>query len=301
MASCESGPFPVTVHPFESPTPRTCAYEMGSPSSRNALVFIGGLGDGPHTVPYVRTVAHRLGAAAGLDYSVFEVRMASAFAGYGYNSLKSDVLDLSGLAKYLRGLGRQKIVFLGHSTGCQDCMEYADRAGYDNEPVDAFILQAPCSDREAIGLVSTKEQIAASLAAASDMIEAGREDAVMPRDKLPPSAMFSTPITAYRWNSLVAPGGDDDFFSADLSDATLASFWGRFQEPVLVTFSGADEFIPETTDMGRTLERWRSLAPPGIISGLSGVIPGASHAIEEPEARLWMADRVVRFLESLEE
>ena len=85
-------------------------------------------------------------------------------------------------------------------------MEYADQVGYGNEPVDAFILQAPCSDREAIGLVSTEEQITESLAVASEMIGAGREDAVMPRDTLPPSAMFSTPITAYRWNSLVAPG-----------------------------------------------------------------------------------------------
>jgi len=112
------GPFPVLVHPFSSPTQGSCAYELGSPS-RDALVFIGGLGDGPHTIPYVRTIAHELEKAAGLSYSVFEVRLSSSFTGYGFTSLKDDVKDLSALVRYLRWLGKKKVVFLGHSTGCQ--------------------------------------------------------------------------------------------------------------------------------------------------------------------------------------
>ena len=105
MASCESGPFPVTVHPFESPTPCTCAYEMGSPSSRNALVFIGGLGDGPHTVPYIRTVAHRLGAAAGLIASIaWTGHAASTPHKLGYVHLAADALHLSASAAWIGGL-----------------------------------------------------------------------------------------------------------------------------------------------------------------------------------------------------
>lgn len=113
------GPYPVLVHPFSSPTQNACAYELGDTSSRNALIFIGGLGDGPHTVPYVRTVAEKLGATDGLSYSVFEFRLSSSFTAFGYHRLKDDVADISALVKYLRGLGKQKIVLMGHSTGCQ--------------------------------------------------------------------------------------------------------------------------------------------------------------------------------------
>ena len=112
--------FPCIVHPFPSETPGSCAYETGNPAAKNALVFIGGLGDGPHTMAYVRKVSNRLAtAAARLDYSVFEVRARSSFTGWGLTDLSSDVSDLRSLVQYLRAVGRQKIVFFGHSTGCQ--------------------------------------------------------------------------------------------------------------------------------------------------------------------------------------
>ena len=116
-------PFPVTVHTFKSPSLEadSHAYESGNTTASNALVFIGGLTDGPHTVPCIRTVADRLAGpeASGLDYSVFEIRMASSFGGFGYSSLARDVADISALVGYLKELGRKKIVLFGHSTGCQ--------------------------------------------------------------------------------------------------------------------------------------------------------------------------------------
>lgn len=120
MSATASTPFPVTVHPYPSPKVRqACAYELGPSSARNAIVFIGGLTDGPHTVPYIRTVAAKIQATAGLDYSVFEIRMRSSFFGFAWSSLSKDVEDISALVKYLRGLGKQKIILFGHSTGCQ--------------------------------------------------------------------------------------------------------------------------------------------------------------------------------------
>lgn len=116
----EFDPFPVTVHPYQSPVPgSTVAYELGNTSAKNAVVFIGGLWDGPHTVPYIRTVARHIKQAAGLDYSVFEIRMRSSFQGFGTSSLKNDVADISALVKYLRGKGKERIVLFGHSTGTQ--------------------------------------------------------------------------------------------------------------------------------------------------------------------------------------
>jgi pimeloyl-ACP methyl ester carboxylesterase len=113
-------PFSVTVHPHPSPNRGACAYELGNTSSKNALVFIGGLGDGPHTVPFIRTVAkHLQSTGIELGYSVFELRLRSSFIGFGTSSLSNDVDDIAALVKYLRGLGKEKIVLFGHSTGCQ--------------------------------------------------------------------------------------------------------------------------------------------------------------------------------------
>lgn len=116
-----SGTFVTTVHPFESLTPHACAYEVGLTNAANALVFIGGLGDGPHTVPYPRTIAKRLEAEPDLSYSVFEFRLTSSFSGFGFARLANDVADISALVKYLRSIGKQRVVLMGHSTGSQVC------------------------------------------------------------------------------------------------------------------------------------------------------------------------------------
>lgn len=120
MATSTPGPAPftVTVHPYASKVKHACAYELGSPA-KNALVFIGGLTDGPHTVPYIRTVAAKIEAADDIDYSVFEIRIHSSFDGFGWGSLAQDVEDISAVVKYLRSIGKEKIVLMGHSTGCQ--------------------------------------------------------------------------------------------------------------------------------------------------------------------------------------
>lgn len=114
-----SGPFSTIVHPFESKCRGSAAYEIGLPSARNAIVFIGGLTDGPHTIPYTRLLAQRLEEAEELGYSVIEFRMRSSFIGFGISNLSNDVEDISALVRYLRGIGKEKIVIFGSSTGCQ--------------------------------------------------------------------------------------------------------------------------------------------------------------------------------------
>lgn len=193
-------PFTVTVHPFPSRTRKNCAYELGNTNAKNALVFIGGLKDGPHTTPYIRTVARHLDESKTLDYSTFEIRMRSSFLGFGTSSLKNDVEDISGLVKYLRGKGKEKIVLMGHSTGTQDCMEYTNYAKHNAEPVDGFILQACISDRDGLDIVASNWRDC--LAVADQMIAEGKSDWCMPKDKVP--NVLQAPISAYRLRSLIA-------------------------------------------------------------------------------------------------
>ena len=111
--------FSTTVHSFESPTPHARAYETGLKDAKNGLIFIGGLGDGPHTVPYPRAISKLLESLPELSYSVFEFAMRSSFLGFGFSRLANDVEDISALVKYLRSIGKEKVVLIGHSTGCQ--------------------------------------------------------------------------------------------------------------------------------------------------------------------------------------
>jgi hypothetical protein len=117
MTAMSSKSFPVLVHPFTSPTPFSCAYERGNTTCRNALVYIGGLTSGPHTTPQLDTLIEALKNHHELSYSFWEFRMRSSYTGFGYSSLANDVEDISALVRYLRGLGKQKVVLLGSSTG----------------------------------------------------------------------------------------------------------------------------------------------------------------------------------------
>lgn len=214
-----SGPFQVTVHPFESKCRSSAAYEIGLTSAPNAIVFIGGLTDGPHTIPYTRLLAQCLEETKELGFSVIEFRMRSSFSGFGTSSLSNDVEDISALVKYLRGIGKEKIVLFGSSTGCQvkypftatvysssdqlqDCIEYANYAKHNNEPVDGFVMQGPVSDRETLDLIFPDPQPSLDLAA--KMISEGKGGDCMPFDMIP--AVLGAPISAYRFQSLASKG-----------------------------------------------------------------------------------------------
>lgn len=213
-----SAPFPCTVHFYDSPTANAAAYEIGPSGVSNAILFIGGLSDGPHTVFYTPTLAKYL-ETSGQDWSLFEIRMRSSFSGYGYSSLKNDVEDISALVRYLRSIGKKKIVLMGHSTGCQvrilalgstmttigsrhqDCMEYSK---LEEDVVDGFILQGPVSDRESIVDFVKPEDMKKGLDLAAQMIAEGKGGEILPADYVP--SIFNTPITAYRWHSLTTKG-----------------------------------------------------------------------------------------------
>ncbi|KAI8221756.1 putative sterigmatocystin biosynthesis P450 monooxygenase STCB [Colletotrichum sp. SAR 10_77] len=273
------GTFSCVVHPYDSPTSNATAYEIG-PSGSNAILFVGGLGDGPHTVSYTQTIARNL-EAKSLDWSVFEIRMRSSFTGYGYSSLKNDVEDISALVRYLRGIGKKKIVLMGHSTGCQDSVEYTK---HKEDPVDGFILQGPASDRESIVDFITPELYRKGVDLAEKMIAEGKAGEAMPTDHLP--SLFDTPITAYRWHALAAKGGDDDYFSSDLDESFVSSVWQRFEQPVMALHSAKDEFVPAKIDKQALIDSWKKTSPKlakATWRGCGQHIPSALSGVPEDQ------------------
>ncbi|PKS12673.1 hypothetical protein jhhlp_000881 [Lomentospora prolificans] len=294
-------PFLARVHYYESPTRNSTAYETGADGAPNAFVVIGGLGDGPHTVPGLTKIAARLDPAhGGPNYSLFEIRMRSSFVGYGTSSLAEDVVHIAALVKYLRSIGKSKIVLCGHSTGTQqDIMEYVNSGKQDDEPVDGFVLQGPVSDRQSIEQLRSMfpdHDFADTLSCAKEYIADGRKDDCLPRAKLPP-IFAGDPISAYRYHSLATKGGDDDYFSTDLDDDFVNRVWGSFKKPFLVLHCDEDEFVPPHIDKAALVEKWRKAST--HMSPLSGVLLKANHTLDSDEAVQGFGDKVVEFLSTV--
>jgi hypothetical protein len=140
--------------------------------------------------------------------------------------------------------------------------------------------------------------LAQTLEHASDMISRGEQDEIMPKSLIPP--IFTSPITAYRWHSLISEGGDDDFFSSDFSDQVLKGTFGRLDKSTLIMPSEKDEMVPECVDRETLLRRWMSAAKEGVVSSFSGVNPGADHELSEVHMQEWFVERIVHFLGKLE-
>ncbi|EUC29370.1 hypothetical protein COCCADRAFT_29534 [Bipolaris zeicola 26-R-13] len=295
-------PYIVRVHPFTSPTPHSCAYEYGTRDSTNALIYISGLTGGPQTSDLVLKIDNALQNMAetgAVSYSVFEFRMRSSYTGFGYSSLENDVKDLAALVAYLKGeyVGKEKVVVMGSSTGCQAIMTYATTLPAP-PPVDGYIMQALTSDRETASLLMSPEFLHTSLQHAEDLIGKGKEMQIMPPDLIP--SIFSSPISAYRWHSLVSVGGDDDFFSSDLPASTIESLFGRLDKPTLIIVSGKDEMVPPAVDKEALLKKWVDAMPTGLASDQSGVLPDADHELTTDVGMKSFMGKFHRFLKDLE-
>lgn len=166
--------------------------------------------------------------------------------------------------------------------------------------VDGYIMQAPTSDRETAGLLMPQDLLSASLKHAEALIAKGEEKTIMPNSFIPP--IITSPITAYRWHSLVSVGGDDDFFSSDLPLSTLQSTFGTLDKPTLILMSEKDEMVPSTVDKEALLKRWVGTIPDGLASKRCQIIPfDADHELSGDEAMRYFIETVVRFLEEVDE
>ena len=87
-------------------------------------------------------------------------------------------------------------------------MEYTNEVKYDVVPVDGYILQGPVSDRQGFGMGMKADERDKSISVAQEMIAAGNERGIMPKDSMPKGQDFLSlfPISAYRWNSLMSFG-----------------------------------------------------------------------------------------------
>lgn len=221
-----------------STEPRLCAFEGaigGKTRAKAALVVVGGLTDGLLSVTFVPALAQQLQL---LRITTVQPLFSSSYGGYGVGSLAQDSLELSKLLDHLRERrDKEVVILLGHSTGCQDILWYLKHHHRPEHHVLAVILQAPVSDRDYFPSVLPNWQDV--LVWAETRCSAGRADEIYP------ALVAGVAMTAYRIRSLLAPQGDDDFFSVDASDAERRERFSGICMPAFVFFSSADESVPD--------------------------------------------------------
>ncbi|KAH7385891.1 hypothetical protein BKA66DRAFT_63378 [Pyrenochaeta sp. MPI-SDFR-AT-0127] len=299
-----------TAHKYSK---RLIAFEH-SPSNTSTpndaphtLLWIGGLTDGLLTVPYPTSIA----ASLPSSWVLAEVLLSSSYKGWGTGSLMRDARELGECVKYFKKLRPGKrVVLMGHSTGCQDIMEYVVGKGAHTRPsLDGAILQGGVSDREAWADMlkgeTEKEAYDAIVKKAKEMIDQGKDKEVMEPHMV--SKELGGPMTAYRTYSLLASGGDDDYFSSDLSDEVFAKTFGKFPKstPVCFLLGSEDPYVPKSIDKAALLQRWTKIIREGggvVDDEDGGVVPGAHHNLDgDPEEVVQdLVKRVCGFVKGLE-
>ena len=252
------------------PGPAHVAFKSGN--FNRHLVAVGGLTDGILFTRYIPLLEKHLQAQ---EISLVQPLLTSSHQGWGLGSVARDADELYLLMQMLKKDHKSLGVFiLGQSTGCQDAVMYATK--YKNDistpPLLGVILQAPVSDRE---WLATQPGTVEGISAARKLVESGRPDDVAFRAM----DIDGAALSASRWLSLAAPGGEDDMFSSDLNDDELSEkLHGLQGVPTLLLLSGSDEYVPEHVDYVMLGGRMAKAIGP---SARLAVIEGGNHGLSE--------------------
>lgn len=138
------------------------------------------------------------------------------------------------------------------------------------------------------------------------MLATKQPDELVPRANNIVAAELGAPMTAYRTHSLLARGGDDDYFSTDLEDAELERSFGRVPKtvPVMFLLGSEDPFVHGSTDKAALLGRWAGFVKRGggtVDEVHGGVVEGGHHNLDgDPDEVVGdLVGRVVGFVEGL--
>ncbi|KAH8922231.1 DUF1749-domain-containing protein [Atractiella rhizophila] len=267
----------------------------GSLESKKVLVFIPGLFDGLSTVPWTAPLSERL---KNEGWALAQPHLSSAYKGFARGSLDRDVDEIEWAVEYLKRIGKDEIVLMGHSTGSQDTIHYLLNKSTDS--IKKAILHAPVSDREGFPV---SPSLASELAAlyAECKAKGTEHKTIAPQEAC--DVLFGVGVSVYRAYSLFCVGGDDDYFSVSLPDTgddhrAISQTFGQLPPhiPVLALFSGEDEYTPNIkTVQPQLIERWTRAAAKGVLT--TYVLEGADHRVHIESAAVKLIDKVVEFLQ----
>lgn len=195
-----------------------------------------------------------------------------------------------------------KVVFF--VAGCQDAIAYLHLARDDAAmpQLDAVILQAPVSDREAPGVSEGVNRFL-------PQPEYRKDSPTFVSPELASLLQTDIGITLHRFRSLVLPPTGDtvnldvceDFFSSDLSDLYLERVFAPTTCPIMFVLSGDDASYPERikSRLPDLLQCFRRSTPEPYSSRHSCILPDADHSLSSVSSAEAFKQQVVAFLGDL--
>lgn len=184
--------------------------------------------------------------------------------------------DIAGAVTFTRSRGAQRIVLVGHSTGCQKIVWYL--AGTPSKDVRAAVFLAPLSDYSGIRKATTP----ASYGAMRQQVEtlaAHDPHAIVPDTLLPIPPLAD----AQRWLSLYTPESKEEIFTyaSNQTPRTLR----KTSIPMLAVFASGDDYADRPAEQ---LAAWfRAARPKRPIDTL--VVDAPNHGFKgkaKPVARV---------------
>ncbi|RKP04797.1 hypothetical protein THASP1DRAFT_33395 [Thamnocephalis sphaerospora] len=262
------------------------AFYSGPRHADQAVVLLPGLQEGPLSLPWTNRLGKRL---AKKNWALVQPTLSSSYLGFGTGTLQRDTGELDLLVEALVRQGKRRIVMIGHSTGSQQTLHYA-RFGSQRKYLAGGVLQAALSDREYY--VSSMPDHAHWVQMATQMRAQGQGQEMMPR-----RAFSFAAVTADRFFSLCARGGDDDMFSSDLTPTELAAIYKPVSVPLAMVLSGSDEYMPKNVSAESLLANQKA-AYSGFT--LMKVVPGADHIVSGAPQIKQLLSIIFEFIDKLD-
>ena len=258
--------------------------QCGAAVCKNALILVAGLTEGLLSMEYTQLLSKELSSR---DYSLVQVNLSSSFMQFGISSLKRDCQELTELVRALKETySFQKVVLLGHSTGCQDALYYLRHSELASA-LDGVVLQGAVSDRDILVL---EETTPAMLEESVSLIADAKGQ------KLLSKLFLGAPITAERCHSLMGRLTDDDMFSVDLTEEELRPILSPVKVPILVAFSEQDQYVPDKEKQKEFAERMDRVLRGSSAASVTVRYFTGDHGLTEPRFYEPFVDSVCKFL-----
>ncbi|MCX7818911.1 MAG: alpha/beta fold hydrolase [Kiritimatiellae bacterium] len=229
----------------------------GAPAELPLVIFVHGMFSNFYRSPLKAAFLEEL-PRAGLP--ILSINNRGADAGTTSEVFEACEHDLDAAASFARRIGRRRVAVIGHSTGCQKALHWADRRR--GRGLAAIVLLAPCDDY-AIVRRDLGARWQATLARARAMVRAGRGDEVLiARDPMR--------FTARRFLSLADPRRREAALFR--YDGPMRAF-RRLRVPVFAAFGDHEPYA--VSPVAEMLARLRALRPGDVQTAR---IPGADHS-----------------------
>ncbi|KAM0789170.1 hypothetical protein ACM66B_000018 [Microbotryomycetes sp. NB124-2] len=309
--------FEPTLGNFHQFGPELTCFEharVDNTDASNVLIVIPGLNGSYPPVPYTRSLSQHVQKHC-TGWTVVELGgLSSCGAGWGAASVLQDAQEIAQCVNYLVKVAQKnKIVLMGHSTGCQDAIAYTHLRSQqpDSTPnISGIILQAPLSDREFVLATAPKNLlplIVTQYPGLSPHPGQTYQDFVDKRL----SDLFGTKlgVTYARWNSLTSKAESDkvnwdneDYFSSDMSIKRWRNVFEHVrkeQTSTMVVLGGKDEGYAKGVDTAEKLWTRFKDAVDAQMSQHSFINKESDHAVSDDSSRQQLFEAVARFINDL--